>query len=262
MVSDVKDNENIILTPLRIESSLYSVVIKAYHNGVSPSSPFIQKFEDAFLNRGVLWPPEVTRQAFHVRHALISRDDALPILSMCPNIVDLAIWCSIGSHKTEIFTMLSHVSIEKLSICASNLLKGSSLDFLHTPLAKSLTHLDLFQMDGSFWEEGWRFLNGLPKLTHLAVNGTNIHPVIEGIMKESETVTLLVWSPDPNQLSKHTNNIEKCWGNDYRLVSCPYPDNPLKCWGSGAHGGQDMWTAAEGVQRTKMRRVRRNRDGG
>ncbi|KAF9523477.1 hypothetical protein CPB83DRAFT_862755 [Crepidotus variabilis] len=244
-----------------IESSLYRVVVKAFHNGVFPSSPFIQKFEDAF-HQGVLSPPEVKRQAFYVQHALISRGDALPLLTMCPNIVDLAIWCSIDSHKIEISTMLPLIPIQKLSIRPTYLLKENPDYFRDTTLARSLTHFDMVCVDGPFWADGWKFLSCLPRLTHLAVDGTNVYPTIEGVLRESETITLVVRCPGtvcaPGDKNEDTE-YEKRYGEDSRLVFCKYPENPLNCWEGGANGGQDMWNMAESLQQVKKNRIRRLR---
>ncbi|KAF9524413.1 hypothetical protein CPB83DRAFT_611928 [Crepidotus variabilis] len=233
------------------------------------SSPFLPRFEKVNDAKGADLDG-LQRQAKFVRHFMYTGDNVQYIarmLSLCTSITDLALWWRRWGPETKqtklLVDFISNLQLEKLSIRATLPLGYPECFSVDKPLAQSLTHFDLFGIDGSYWNNGWRLLLKFPLLTHLAVAGRNIVLMIEGVLNEMDSVQLLIDATGQLYYDAYASTLvsppTRWYAEDPRFVSFEYP-RPTAGWLKGTIGGDDLWAAGYEKQQRKRNKLSKSRE--
>ncbi|KAF9526893.1 hypothetical protein CPB83DRAFT_444601 [Crepidotus variabilis] len=262
---DIQTGLKLILTAKRvrewIEPTFYRVLIKC--TDVPRTSPFLKHLHLENIS-------PIERQKLSYCHCLllqsISVEDAVNLLSACPNITDLAMWVLQGSY-TPLGEILLSMKIQRLSVRINDVLRGfsSSHTLIGSPLSQALTHLDLIDLNSGFWDSAWKAFVALPRLTHLAVDGNNVVPTIEGMLNESKSIKLIVATSTTHaylqgDLSNGESTSKWLGAWDVRFIHFPYPEGPISCWVEGTKGGEDLWVGAEKAQSNRIEQLKAKKE--
>ncbi|TFK73864.1 hypothetical protein BDN72DRAFT_956199 [Pluteus cervinus] len=189
------------------------------------------------------WPPTFSEQTLqlyghHVHHFHTWESSFVKLLTLCPNISDLAIWTSISEQDVDYIIKLP---ITRLSIFIDDIRWGNA--DLHEFCSK-VTHLDISnRMD---WATN-KIIPHFPALTHLAtfsawVAGENIQSwFMHGSPLEA---VILISSGSGDGL--HLREAEDD-DLDPRVVRVGFGRTYKVDWVEGAHGRMDMWEFADEV---------------
>ncbi len=200
-----------------------------------------------------------------VHHILLQHrpvDEIAQVLTACPNVHDLALWIVRGN-GASLVPILARLPLRRLSFDIRPLFYSitEALDGV-VPLGQApfdaLTHLEVINVSGG-WNL-WHELALLPRLTHLAIEGSRIEngvEVMERALTECAALEVLVLryaddlahTPDDLQIAERQN--------DPRYVVMAYSDHSVGClldeWEVGARSGEDFWITAERVRSARLR---------
>ncbi|TFK74228.1 hypothetical protein BDN72DRAFT_955862 [Pluteus cervinus] len=239
--SDPSNRLNYLLTAQRtniwLEHIIYETVTQVYRAGRADNS---------------LTFPVPSEHRRRVRDLLLGGtvDSALATeaLKQCPEVTNLALWCSVTRDTLDI---ISHLPLRRLSADFYRLMISINRDNTYTRLPLSsfqgLTHLE-FSSYCSDWQE-CRELAELPRLTHLSFNKGAPSVVLRGALAECKAMQVLVWLVfhyDNSPLFECQPKTHVASVKEKRLVHLSQPaDAIVSNWLAETRGDKCYWDFAE-----------------
>ena len=221
-----------------------------------PRSNRRRKADSLDIERLLYFGPWVHHILLHIRPV----EEIAQILTACPNVHDLALWI-IRGNGAHLLPILARLPLRRLSFDPSSFFCSSAeAPDCIVPLTQApfdaLTHLEVINVSGG-WNL-WHELALLPRLTHLALEGSQIEEaLIERALAECAALEVLVL-PYADDLHAAGDELQMAeMQKDPRVVVLLYSNTGgcLDEWEIGAGGGEDFWITAE-------ERVRNARLGG
>ena len=168
-------------------------------------------------------------------------DAVRKVLICCPNLIDFAF---LSTHQTiECIDLLEKLKLQRLFTNLSSLneehFKGSAFVYI--------THLDITEFGGS-WER-WGWLQHIPQLTHVAVNGhiEGFDSAMQLILKRCKKLEVLLLPRWPIHSTDRLPNIR-----DHRFVRMAIQRYTVEGWEETAKGTQNnMWACATQISRAR-----------
>ncbi|KAJ6600253.1 hypothetical protein DFH09DRAFT_1127898 [Mycena vulgaris] len=201
----------------------------------------------------------------HVHHLFVSygivallHKELETLLSICTGVHNLVLINDDTHPRPWLAPRLSAMLLQRLCINLANLFAPAPIDFSH-PLFAQITHLDLLDDAHGAWVD-YAGLAGLPRLTHLSFDlslATRTHTmlatsIVQGVVVHCPALCVLVllWSAALREAIQHDPEAVGeivALAQDGRVVMTLLPLTYAQDWQSGARGGEDYWTRAEGL---------------
>ncbi|TFK63433.1 hypothetical protein BDN72DRAFT_321735 [Pluteus cervinus] len=197
---------------------------------------------------------DMERHGRHVRHLLVwgrLEVDVPDLLSLCPNLEDIAIWTesllsSVGSTNISALTALrcTHLSINVASLI------DRCGDTLPNPAFPFVTHLDITVGITKVGVAGKAMFSHFPALTHLAVVYTEDHHLLKHLVDavpKLKVLVLIAGSSHSYLSSRSQKDQSLAVLVDQRIVNILCCPSFVEDWERGARGDVDMYKIAEDV---------------
>ncbi|KAK7050745.1 tyrosinase central domain-containing protein [Favolaschia claudopus] len=167
-----------------------------------------------------------------------SVDEGGLILELCTNLVDLGL----NSWFTDpaLLPVLGTLQLRRLAVNLRVLFGQSPIDLRH-PLFHSVTHLDIFRVEGV--ADILPKLSVLPSLTHLALDSDLPREKILGVLPGCEDLKVLLVQWRRFEKEGFATAKVPCV-YDVRFVIAIYSDYWAE-WENGARGREDSWSRAD-----------------
>ena len=172
-------------------------------------------------------------------------DEIAQVLTACPNVHNLALWIVRGDGACLV-PILARLPLRRLSFDPRSLFYYPSAGAPDgvVPLGQkpfdALTHLQIINACGA-WDV-WGELALLPRLTHLALEGSAIEEaLVERALAECAAVEVLIQRYADDDEYPYVEKVQK----DSRVVLLYVIEECLDEWEVGAGGGEDFWVTAE-----------------
>ncbi|TFK73863.1 hypothetical protein BDN72DRAFT_956198 [Pluteus cervinus] len=188
----------------------------------------------------------IKKYGHHVHHFQTSLSSMNSLLSVCPNISNLAIWAHASK---DLLDVIIHLPITRLSIDIGNLLRVRSRADLQTFLSR-ITHLDVSSR--VTWAEE-KVLSQFLVLTHVAMYGDIVGLEVGACLKYVKmlkAIVLVSTGSEEDGLEEVLTDRE-----DPRIVGIRFGGTRTfrGDWKEGAYGGEDMWAFADDVMDKRQR---------
>ncbi|CAA7262142.1 unnamed protein product [Cyclocybe aegerita] len=234
-----------------IEPMVYRVMLRfsatEARRRIQAPYPLLERFET-----GQDPSPRLRQVSSYTTHLLLERvssNTAIEFLQLHNNVQDLALWIIKGRRLGCLARTLTTLKLKRLSITVCLALTKDIGGEFDPALFPYLTHLELFDAAGEFWDRVGSKLHLLPCLSHLALigGGADIRNSIDTLLRKSFTLRLLIigsWIQDDFE------------SEDPRVVVVVFTPASLRIddWERGARGGRDLWIVAEDLQREREKR--------
>ncbi|PPQ72642.1 hypothetical protein CVT26_004349 [Gymnopilus dilepis] len=194
----------------------------------------------------------------------VTASSAIDIVGNSPNIEVLGIWAlpSMFQDCRPLLPLIQSLpTLTRLSTSPRDLfrVRGVPFVFRHEPFDK-LTHLEILCMEEGVcnWDT-WAELALLPKLTHLAIDYSNITFVTDALMHLPKLKLLVCFYEDRQEVLhraalrgeegiRHPRHPNTGIMMDNRVVQIPEVHDWIEDWERGVHGQEDFWKRAEAIQ--------------